>query len=157
MNIRLNFFVSRIIKINNTNVLRKPILKLNARVNRQEERKIERKRERKEEINFTLDIYIGVANGQFLPLPNAIFPFVGGLRIVAFPLRVLQPATARSAATAHWAPFSPASVDGSRPGTHVHAQLVYAPLRTDALCFFSPLSFSFSLRKIFWKFFLARI
>lgn len=47
MNIRLNFFVSRIIKINNTNVLRKPILKLNARVNRYEERKIEREREKR--------------------------------------------------------------------------------------------------------------
>lgn len=78
MNIRLKFFVSRIIKINNTNVLRKPILKLNARVNRYEERKIEREREKRGDKFYFWIFTLVLQMVNFFLSPMQYFPLLAG-------------------------------------------------------------------------------
>ena len=74
-------------------------------------------------------IYHGVAKGVPLPLSQAISAIVGWRRIVTFPLSVFQTTAAGSAATAHGAPFAPATVHRRRSGAHGHAFLVNAPLK----------------------------
>lgn len=77
-------------------------------------------------------IYRSVASEEPSSLAEAVSAAVRRHRSVAFPLGVLKTTATGSAAGTDGAPFAPSAVHRGRPGAHVHALLVDAPLDSHA-------------------------